>query len=66
VGDKMCPRLTGHYISSIENFWNQVKRHMRIFRQYFSFFLRECEWRPDIGTPGNLLVDFKSLLKDGD
>ena len=57
-----------NHINGIENFWNQAKRHMRKFngipRQNFNLFLKECEWRFNIGTPSKLLVDLKSLLKD--
>jgi len=57
-----------NHINGIENFWNQVKRHMRKFngipRQNFNLFLKECEWRFNIGTPSKLLVDLKSLLKE--
>ena len=57
-----------NHINGIENFWNQVKRHMRKFngipRQNFNLFLKECEWRFNIGTASKLLVDLKSLLKE--
>ena len=57
-----------NHINGIENFWNQAKRHMRKFngipRQNFNLFLKECEWRFNIGTPSELLVDLKSLLKE--
>ena len=57
-----------NHINGIENFWNQEKRHMRKFngipRQHFNLFLKECEWRFNIGTPSKLLVDLKSLLKE--
>ena len=57
-----------NHINGIENFWNQAKRHMRKFngipRQNFNLFLKECEWRFNIGTPSKLLVDLKSLLKE--
>jgi len=37
------------HINEIENFWNQVKRHMRKFngvpRDHFPLFLKECKWR---------------------
>ena len=36
-------------INGIENFWNQVKRHLRRYngipRKSFYYFLKECEWR---------------------
>ena len=48
----------------IENFWNQAKRHMRKFngipRQHFNLFLKECEWRFNMGSPKELLVDIKN------
>jgi transposase len=57
-----------NHINGIENFWNQAKRHMRKFngipRQYFHLFLKECEWRFNTGTPMDLLVDLKKLLKE--
>ena len=57
-----------NHINGIENFWNQAKRHMRKFngipRQHFHLFLKECEWRFNTGTPMDLLVDLKKLLKE--
>ena len=57
-----------NHINGIENFWNQAKRHMRKFngipRQNFNLFLKEYEWRFNIGTPSKLLLDLKSLLKE--
>jgi len=57
-----------NYINGIENFWNQAKRHMRKFngisRQHFHLFLKEYEWRFNTGTPIDLLVDLKKLLKE--
>src|SRR3989338_1471468 len=57
-----------NHISGIENFWNQAKRHMRKFngipRQHFSFFLKECEWRFNMGSPKQLLQDLKLILKE--
>ena len=53
-------------VSAVEEL--QAKRHMRKFngipRQNFNLFLKECEWRFNIGTPSKLLVDLKSLLKE--
>lgn len=57
-----------NHINGIENFWNQAKRHMRKFNgaptQYFNLFLKECEWRFNMGTPKELLIDLKKLLKE--
>ena len=55
-------------INGIENFWNQAKRHLRRFngvpRQHFDLFLKECEWRFNVGAPNKLLADLKKLLKE--
>ena len=49
-----------NHINGIENFWNQAKRHMRKFngipRQHFNLFLKECEWRFNIGQPKDLII----------
>ena len=38
-----------NHINGIENFLNQVKRHLRKFngipKEYFELYLKECEWR---------------------
>jgi transposase len=56
-----------NHINGIENFWNQAKRHMRKFngvpREHFNLFLKECEWRFNNGSPKELLLDLKKLLK---
>lgn len=56
-----------NHINGIENFWNQAKRHMRKFngvpKEHFNLFLKECEWRFNIGTPKQLLDDLKIILK---
>ena len=57
-----------NHINGIENFWNQAKRHMRKFngipRNHFNLFLKECEWRFNMGSPKHLLEDLKKLLKE--
>jgi len=57
-----------NHINGIENFWNQAKRHMRKFngipRQHFNLFLKECEWRFNMGTPKELLKDLIKLLNE--
>ena len=57
-----------NHINGIENFWNQAKRHMRKFngvpRNHFNLFLKECEWRFNIGGPKELINDLKKLLKE--
>lgn len=57
-----------NHINGIENFWNQAKRHMRKFngipKQHFNLFLKECEWRFNMGSPKELLDDLKTILKN--
>jgi len=56
-----------NHINGIENFWNQTKRHLRKFngidKKNFNLFLKECEWRFNIGTPRNLMKDLIKILK---
>ena len=56
-----------NHINGIENFWNQAKRHLRKYngipRKHFNLFLKECEWRFNIGSPKKLLDDLKVILK---
>ena len=33
-------------------------------REHFNLFLKDCEWRFDIGSPKNLLTDLKNTLKE--
>ena len=44
-----------NHINGIENFWNQAKRILRKYngipKQNFYFFLKECEFRFNYGTP---------------
>ena len=57
-----------NHINGIENFWSQAKRHMRKFngipKQHFNLFLKECEWRFNMGSPKQLLDDLKTILKN--
>jgi len=57
-----------NHINGIENFCNQAKRHMRKFngipKEHFELFLKECEWRFNVGSPRLLLVDLKKLLRE--
>ena len=57
-----------NHINGIENFWNQAKRHLRKYngipKQHFNLFLKECEWRFNIGSPKQLLNDLKIILKN--
>ena len=57
-----------NHINGIENFWNQAKRHLRKYngipKNHFNLFLKECEWRFNIGSPKLLLKDLKSILKE--
>lgn len=57
----------GNHINGIENFWNQAKRHMRMFngikQDNFYWFLKECEWRFNGGTHQQLLKQLKYWYK---
>jgi len=57
-----------NHINGIENFWNQAKRHLRRFngidRNHFYLFLKECEWRFNIGSQKELMKDLKKILKE--
>jgi transposase len=56
----------GQPLDSIENFWNQAKRHMRRYngipRRHFHLFLKECEWRFNYGSPRELLSNLKHWI----
>jgi transposase len=45
----------GNHINGIENFWNQAKRVLRKYngipKQHFYFFIKECEFRFNHGSP---------------
>jgi len=47
-----------NHINSIENFWNQIKRHTKKFngipKQCFHLSLKECEWRFNRNTTSGL------------
>jgi transposase len=57
-----------NHINGIENFWNQAKRHLRKYngvpKIHFHLFLKECEWRFNMGSPKQLLKDLKLILKE--
>ena len=56
-----------NHINGIENFWNQAKRHLRKFngvpKSNFYFFIKECEWRFNFGSPKKLLKILKGWDK---
>jgi transposase len=56
-----------NHINGIENFWNQVKRHMRKFngidKSNFYLFLEECEWRFNNPNPKEQLKQLKQIIK---
>ncbi len=55
-------------IHHIENFCTQAKCHLRKYKgvpkNNFNLFLKECEWRFNMGSPKKLLKDLKSILKE--
>ncbi|HEX4068661.1 MAG TPA: IS1595 family transposase [Candidatus Babeliales bacterium] len=57
-----------NHINGIENFWNQAKRHLRKFnggvpKSNFYYFIKECEWRFNFGSPQKLLKTLKGWAK---
>jgi transposase len=52
-----------NHINGIENFWNQAKRVLRKYngipKKHFPFFLKECEFRFNYGTPKQQLAILK-------
>ncbi len=48
-----------NHINGIENFWNQAKRHLRKYngipKESFPVFLKECEFRFNVGSPAEQL-----------
>ena len=54
-------------IDSVENFWNQAKRHMRRYngipRRHFNLFLKEQEWRFNYGSPKELLTKLTDWIR---
>lgn len=63
---KLFADKTNH-INGIENFWNQAKRHLRKFngipKKHFYFYIKECEWRFNFGSPKKLLETLKKWAK---
>lgn len=41
-----------------------MRKFNGIPRQHFNLFLKECDWRFNMGTPKELLKDLKNLLKE--
>jgi transposase len=56
-----------NHINGIENVWNQAKRHLRKFngvpKKQCNLFLKESEWRLDMGAQAEILDDLKKMLK---
>jgi len=52
-----------NHINGIENFWSQAKRVLRKYngvpKNHFPFFLKECEFRFNYGTPKQQLAILK-------
>ena len=56
-----------NHINGIENFWNQVKRHLRKFngipKAHFELYLKECEWRFNHSDLKSQISILKKLVK---
>ena len=56
-----------NHINSIENFWNQAKRHLCKFngipKEHFELYLNECEWRFNYSEIKVQISIFKQLAR---
>ena len=54
-------------MNDVKNFLSQSKRHLRKFngvpKTHFYYFVKECEWRFNFGTPDKLLKTLKQWAK---
>lgn len=54
------------HMNGIENFWNQAKRHLRKYNgipgHHLHLYLKECEWRFNYGSAGQLLKTLEHWL----
>ena len=54
------------HLNGIENFWNQAKRHLRKYNgipsHHLHLYLKECEWRFNYGSAGQLLKTLEYWL----
>jgi len=55
------------HMNGMENFWNQAKRHLRKYNgvpgQHLHLYLKECEWRFNYGSAGELLKTLEQWLR---
>jgi len=64
-----CDRFaTGSaHMNGLENFWNQAKRHLRKYNgipgHHLHLYLKECEWRFNYGSAGQLLKTLEQWLR---
>ena len=58
---------THNHTNSIENFWNQAKRHIRKFngvpKAQFGLYLKECEWRFNNSDLSDQLLQIRQWVK---
>jgi transposase len=54
------------HLNGIENFWNQARRHLRKYNgipgHHLHLYLKECEWRFNYGSAGQLLKTLERWL----
>jgi transposase len=54
------------HMNGIENFWNQARRHLRKYNgipgHHLHLYLKECEWRFNYGSAGQLLKTLEYWL----
>ena len=64
--DRFAPGPT--HVNGLENFWNQARRHLRKYNgipgHHLHLYLKECEWRFNYGSAGQLLRTLSHWLDD--
>ena len=62
--DRFAPGPT--HMNGMENFWNQAKRHLRKYNgipgHHLHLYLKECEWRFNYGSAGQLLKTLEQWM----
>jgi len=57
-----------HHVNQMENFWSQARRHLRRYngipRHHLHLYLKECEWRFNYGSPGQLRKKLTQWVKE--
>ena len=59
---------TSNHVNRVENFWNQARRHLHKYNgvphHHMHLYLKECEWRFNYGSPGQLLMTLRQWIRE--